>query len=254
MGFLADLGRWFLENWSGDAGWLVRIWQHVEVSAVAVVAAVLVALPLGAWLGHTGRGGLAVVSVVNIGRAMPSFGILALALPFTIWLADTVWFIDSGLGFAPTFVALFALALPPVFTNTWAGIRGVDPEIVEAARGMGFTGRRLLRDVEFPLALPVILTGVRVTAVQVVATATLGALVGYGGLGRYIIDGFATQDDVRIVAGALLVAALSVLTEAMFSLVERRVVSPGLGIERQTTVPTPETRFRNGEHPEAVLS
>jgi osmoprotectant transport system permease protein len=83
----------------------------------------------------------------------------------------------------------------PVFTNTWAGVRGVDPEVVEAARGIGFTGRRLLRDVELPLALPVVITGVRITAVQVVATATLGALVGYGGLGRFIVDGFATQDE-----------------------------------------------------------
>ncbi|MFH1103467.1 MAG: ABC transporter permease, partial [Actinomycetota bacterium] len=225
------------ENWSGDAGWLIRIWQHLEVSVIAVAAAVVVAIPLGAWLGHTGRGGLAVVSVVNIGRAMPSFGILALALPFTIWLAHTFpAVVKSGLGFAPTFVALFALGLPPVFTNTWAGVRGVDPEVVEAARGMGLTGRRLLREVELPLALPLIITGVRTTAVQVVATATLGALVGYGGLGRFIVDGFATQDDVRMVAGALLVAVLSVLTEITFSLLERWTVSPGIAHHRRAEI------------------
>jgi len=233
MGFFAELSRWFLDNWSGDTGWLMRIAQHLEVSAIAVAAAVAVAIPLGAWLGHTGRGGLAVVSVVNIGRAMPSFGILALSLPFTIWLAKTVPFVKSGLGFAPTFVALFALALPPVFTNTWAGVRGVDPEVVEAASGMGMTGVRLLREVELPLALPVIITGVRITAVQVVATATLGAIVGYGGLGRYIIDGFATRDDVQIVAGALLVAVLSVLTELGFSATERWAVSPGIAAHRR---------------------
>lgn len=233
MGFFAELSRWFLDNWSGDTGWLMRIAQHLEVSAIAVAAAVAVAIPLGAWLGHTGRGGLAVVSVVNIGRAMPSFGILALSLPFTIWLAKTVPFVKSGLGFAPTFVALFALALPPVFTNTWAGVRGVDPEVVEAASGMGMTGVRLLREVELPLALPVIITGVRITAVQVVATATLGAIVGYGGLGRYIIDGFATRDDVQIVAGALLVAVLSVLTELGFSAMERWAVSPGIAAHRR---------------------
>lgn len=232
IGFLSDLGRWFVENWSGEAGWVIRVWQHLEISALAVLAAGAVAIPLGAWLGHTGRGGLAVASVVNIGRAVPSFGILALSLPFTIWLARTVPFVRSGLGFAPTFVALFALALPPVFTNTWVGVRSVDPEIVEAAQGMGLTGRRLLREVEMPLALPVVLAGVRVTAVQVVATATLGALVGYGGLGRFIIDGFATQDDLRIVAGAVLVAALSLATELAFSLVERRLVSPGIGVDR----------------------
>ncbi|HLA66557.1 MAG TPA: ABC transporter permease [Acidimicrobiia bacterium] len=232
MDFFAELGRWFLENWSGDHGWLIRLWEHVEISGLAVIAAAAVAIPLGAWLGHTGRGGLAVISVVNIGRALPSFGILALALPLTIWLHQ-VGLLSSGLGFAPTFVALFALGLPPVFTNTYAGVRGIDPEVVEAARGMGFTGSRLLRDVEFPLALPVILTGVRVTAVQVVATATLGALVGYGGLGRFIIDGFATQNDVRIVAGALLVAILSIITEVSFSLVERCSLSPGITVARK---------------------
>jgi osmoprotectant transport system permease protein len=237
-GFFSDLARWFGDNWSGGDGWLVRIGQHLEVSAIAVVAAVLVAVPLGAWLGHTGRGGLAVVSVVNIGRAMPSFGILALALPLTIWLHKAMpSVVRSGLGFAPTFIALFALALPPVFTNTWAGVRGVEPDLVEAARGMGMTERRLLREVELPIALPVILTGIRITAVQVVATATLGALVGYGGLGRFIIDGFATQDDVQIVAGAFLVAVLSVLTEVAFSAMERWTVSPG--IDRRTIAEIP---------------
>jgi len=166
--------------------------------------------------------------VVNIGRALPSFGIIALALPITIRIADNVPFISSGLGFFPTFISLFALALPPIFTNTYAGIRSVSPETVEAARGMGITETRILTGVELPLASPVVLAGIRTSAVQVVATATLGALVAYGGLGRYIIDGFATQDDLQIVAGALLVGILSVLTELAFALVQRRVVPPPL--------------------------
>lgn len=226
--FLGDLLQWFVDNWDGDTGYLARIWEHVTVSAAALVAAIGVALPLGAWLGHTGRGGFAAVSVVNIGRALPSFGIVALALPFTIWLADAVPFIDSGLGFLPTFVALFALALPPIFTNTHAGIRSVDPETVEAARGMGIGGVRLLATIELPIASPLILTGVRITAVQVVATAPLGALVAYGGLGRFIIDGFAVRDTVQIAAGAVLVALLAVATEVGFSLLERVVVPKGL--------------------------
>jgi osmoprotectant transport system permease protein len=228
IGFLGDLFGWFLENWDGDTGYLVRIWEHVTVSAAALGAATMVALPLGAWLGHTGRGGFAAVSVVNIGRALPSFGIVALALPVTIRLADAVPFIDSGLGFLPTFVALFALALPPIFTNTHAGIRSVDPETIEAARGMGIGGARVLTTVELPIASPIILTGLRITAVQVVATAPLGALVAYGGLGRFIIDGFAVQDTVQIAAGALLVAMLAVATEVGFSLLQRRIVPPGL--------------------------
>lgn len=226
--FLVDLGRWFIENWDGTAGYLNRTWEHIQVSAAALVAAAALGVPLGAWFGHTGKGGVAVVSIVNVGRALPSFGIVALALPITIRIADAVPFIDSGLGFFPTWIALFALALPPIFTNTHTAVRGVDPETVEAARGMGITEGRLLKDIELPIASPVILTGIRLSAVQVVATAPLGALVAYGGLGRYIIDGFAIQDDVQIFAGALLVAGLSVLTEVAFSLLERRVVPEGL--------------------------
>lgn len=227
-GFLAELGRWFLENWGGNAGYLNRTWEHIQVSGAALAVAIAIAVPLGAWLGHTGRGGLPAVSVVNLGRALPSFGIVALALPITIRIARNVPFIESGLGFLPTFIALVALALPPIFTNTYAGIRSVDPQTVEAARGMGVTEGRILREVEIPVGSPVILAGIRTSAVQVVATATLGALVAYGGLGRYIIDGFATQDDVEIVAGALLVAALSVLTEAAFGFLERRLVPRAL--------------------------
>ena len=228
--FLGDLVRWFGENWDGSAGYLNRTWEHIQVSGAALGAAVALAVPFGAWFGHTGKGGLAVVSIVNIGRALPSFGIVALALPITIRLANSLPFVSSGLGFLPTFVALFALALPPIFTNTYAGVRNVDPEIVEAARGMGVTEGRLLREVEMPIASPIILTGVRVTAVQVVATAPLGALVAYGGLGRYIIDGFAIQDNIQIFAGALLVALLSVLTEVIFSRLEKRVVPEGIGV------------------------
>lgn len=224
MEFLTDLGRWFLENWDGSGGYLNRTWEHIEVSGAALITAAVIAVPLGAWFGHTGRGGLAVVSVVNVGRALPSFGIVALALPITIRIANAVPFISSGLGFFPIFIALFALALPPIFTNTYAGVQGVDAEIVEAARGMGVTEGRLLRQIEMPMAAPVILTGIRLSAVAVVATAPLGALVAYGGLGRYIIDGFAIQDDIQIVAGALLVAALSMLTEIAFSISERWVV------------------------------
>lgn len=224
MGFLGDLGRWFIENWDGNAGYLNRIWEHVEVSGAALIAAAVIAVPLGAWFGHTRKWGLTIVSVVNVGRALPSFGIVALALPITIRIASAVPFISSGLGFFPTFIALFALALPPIFTNTYAGVQGVSSEVVEAARGMGISERRVLRDVELPLASPVILTGLRLSAVAVVATAPLGALVAYGGLGRYIIDGFSIQDDVQIVAGALLVAALSVLTEIVFSRAERSLV------------------------------
>jgi len=230
MDFLSDLSRWFIENWSGTSGWINRLWEHVQISAVSMLIATAFAFPLGAWFGHTKRGGVAVPTIVNIGRALPSFGIVALALPITIRIADAVPFISSGLGFFPTAVALVALALPPIFTNTYAGVAGVDPDIVEAARGMGVTEPRILREIEVPMALPVILTGVRLSAVAVVATVPLGALVAFGGLGRFIIDGFAVQDDVQIVAGALMVAALSILTEVTFSWLERRIVPAPLRV------------------------
>lgn len=240
--FLGDLVRWFGSNWSGDAGYLVRTVEHVTVSGAALLAAVTVALPLAAWLGHTGRGGWAVVSLVNIGRAIPSFGIIALALPLTIRLADAVGFIDSGLGFLPTFVALFALALPPVFINTHAGIRAADRDTVEAARGMGMTGFAVLTGVELPMASPVIMTGIRTTAVQVVATAPLGALVAYGGLGRFIIDGFAVRDSVQIAAGAILIALLAIATDVAFSRLQRRVVPVGIAPNRNAGNTTPDLR------------
>jgi osmoprotectant transport system permease protein len=224
IGFLADLAGWFLENWSGPAGWAHRVWEHIQVSAAAVAAAALVGIPLGSWLGHLGRGGAVVASMVHLGRALPSFGIVALSLPVTIRIAEQVPFIKSGLGFFPTFIALFALALPPIFANTHAGIRSVDPGVVEAARAMGLTGAGTLTAVELPAASPVIIAGLRTATVQVIATATLGALVAYGGLGRFIIDGFAVRDDVQIVAGALLVAVLAVATELAFAFLERRVI------------------------------
>jgi len=241
MEFLGDLARWFVENWSGTTGYVNRIWEHVQVSGVSVGLAALLGVPLGAWMGHTGRGGFAAVTIVNIGRALPSFGIVAISLPITIWIAERVPFIDSGLGFFPTFIALFALALPPIFTNTYTGVRSVDPDIVEAARGMGVTEWRILTTVELPMSSPVMMAGIRTSAVQVVATATLGALVAYGGLGRFIIDGFATRDNIQVVAGALLVALLSILTETAFGLMERRVIPAPL-----------RRRAEEREAPEAV--
>ena len=207
--FLSDLARWFGANWDGDAGWVHRVAEHLWVSAFSLVAAAVVAIPLAAWLGHRGRGGTLAVSLANLGRAVPSFGVVALALPLTIRSADRLPFIDSGLGFAPLALALFVLAIPPIFINTHEGVRTVDADTREAALGMGMSGRSLLATVELPLAMPLIVEGIRISAVQVVATAPLGALVAYGGLGRFIIDGFAQRDSVQVVAGAVLVLVLA---------------------------------------------
>lgn len=200
--------------WEGPSGIPSRLVEHISLSALAVVIAVVVAVPLGVWIGHTGRGDAVAVAVANIGRAVPSFGVLALALPFTIA-------IGLGLGFWPTFLALLLLAVPPVFVNAITAVRQVDRATIESARGMGLTNRQILVSVELPLALSLIVDGIRVAAVQVVATATLAALVGWGGLGRYIVDGLAQRDNAEVFVGAFLVAALAILTELLFSAIER---------------------------------
>lgn len=234
MEFLGDLVAWFLDpaNWTGVNGIPNRVWEHVQISVVAMVAAAAVALPPAMWLGHHRRGGFLAVAIVNVGRAVPSFAIMALFLPISLRLG-------LGLGFWPTLLALFALAIPPIFTNTYTGVRDVDPALVEAARGMGMTDGEVLRRIEAPMASPVILAALRVSAVQVVATAPLAALVAWGGLGRYIVDGFSVQDNVRVLAGGILVALLSVGTELLLGVIERRVVPKGLGRSREVVATTP---------------
>jgi len=238
MGFLGEVLAWFTtaEHWWGEAGILNRVFEHTQISLFTMVVALIIAIPPAVALGHRDRGGNWVMTAVNIGRAIPSFGILALALPFTIELANGInlfgWEfspISSGLGFWPTFVALLALAIPPVFTNVFTGVREVDADTVEAARGMGLTERQILGRIELPMAMPVVLTGIRVASVQVVATATLGALVAWGGLGRFIIDGFAQQDNVQVFSGAILVAVLAIATEMVFVVAERTLVPHGIG-------------------------
>jgi osmoprotectant transport system permease protein len=223
MAFLADVAAWFGDtaHWHGANGIPNRVLEHAELSALAIVCGAILAIPAGVILGHVRKGGLLAVSVVNIGRAIPSFAIVAIALPISIRLG-------LGLGFWPTWLAVFLLALPPMFTQSYTAIRTVDPQAVDAARGMGLRERELLLGVELPLAAPLVLAATRVAAVQVVATVPLGALVGWGGLGRYIIDGLAQRDFVQVFAGALLVAVLAVATELGFGLAERVVLPRGV--------------------------
>jgi osmoprotectant transport system permease protein len=221
-----DTLRWFIDpaHYQGSDAVQVRILEHLELSALAVAIAAAIALPIGLYLGHTGRMAFLAVNVANIGRALPSLALLALALPVALPLG-------LGLGFWPTLFALIPLAIPPILTNTYVGIQSVDDDVIEAARGMGLSERGILERIELPLALPLVLAGVRTSAVNVVATATLGALVAGGGLGRYIVDGMALQEYDRLFAGALLVAALAILVEVAFGTFERRATSPGLPAE-----------------------
>ena len=224
MSLPAEVVEWFstAEHWRGDFGVPHRLAEHALMSLAATVTAMMMGLPLGVWLGHRGRGGAVAINLTNVGRAVPSLAILALvqqAIGLSGW---------PGFGARPAFVALVALAVPPLVTNAYVGLRGVDRDVVEAARGMGMTGPELLRRVELPIALPLIMAGVRTSAVQVVATATLAAVTAWGGLGRFIVDGFGQQENAQIVAGALLVGLLALVTESILARVQRIMVSEGL--------------------------
>jgi len=222
--FAATIG-WLLDagHWQGSDGIPVRLVEHLAIAIPSVLAAALVALPAGAWTGHTGRGAAVAINLANLGRAVPSYAVLAIVLPVSLRLSP-----DLGLSVIPTFTAMTLLAIPPILVSTYAGIRGVDRELVEAARGVGMRERQILRQVELPLALSVIAGGLRTASVQVVATATLGAVVAYGGLGRYIIDGIARNEADRMLAGVILVAALAVAVEVAFEIAERILVPRGV--------------------------
>jgi osmoprotectant transport system permease protein len=221
-GFFARVVEWFgdANHWIGSSGVPSRLGEHVLLSLAAVLIAMAIALPLGLYIGHTRRFEFLVVSVTNVGRAIPSFGLLFLfVLLFGLGLRYPTWFRPAIL------IPLVLLAIPPILTNTYVGIQGVDDDTLEAARGMGMTERQVLVRIEVPLGSPLILAGLRTAAVQVVATATLAAVIGGGGLGRFIVDGFSLGQSptgrAQVFAGAVLVALLAILTEVAFSLVER---------------------------------
>jgi osmoprotectant transport system permease protein len=218
MTFLAAVVRWFLDpqHWQGIDGIPNRLQEHVVMSLAATATAAAIALPIGLVLGHFGRGGAFAINVSNVGRALPSFAILVLAVQLV------------GIGAAPAYAALVALAVPPMVTNSYVGMRDVDERLRDAARGLGMRESRVLLGVELPNALPVVMAGIRTAGVQVVATAPLAALVGWGGLGRYIIDGLSQRDYVQVFAGALLVAALSAMAELILATAQYLLTPPGL--------------------------
>ncbi|WP_336109523.1 ABC transporter permease [Streptomyces sp. PTD9-10] len=198
-------------HWSGDDGVRHRLLQHLVLTVVCLVISCLIALPVALVLGHLGRGGALAVNISNVGRAVPTFAVLVLLLltPVGKW------------GEGPTVVALVLFAVPPLLTNAYVGMREVDRSVVQAARGMGMTGRQTLFHVELPLSLPMVLNGVRIAAVQLVATVTIAALAGGGGLGRIITAGFNLASTPMVVAGALLVAVFALIVEAVFEVSER---------------------------------
>jgi osmoprotectant transport system permease protein len=218
MNFANQVLQWFLNSthWQGDAGIPHRTFEHLAMSGASVLTAALIALPVGIAIGHYGRGGILAINISNIGRAVPSFAVLVIAVEL------------FGIGALPAFIALVALAIPPMVTNSYIGMREVDADVREAARGMGMRERAVLLRVELPIALPLIMAGIRTSAVNVVATATLAALVAWGGLGRFIVDGFGLQDYPMMFAGAIMVAVLSLIVEFSLAGVQRLSTPAGL--------------------------
>jgi len=221
---IPSLLSWFTDpaNWSGEDGIPARVLEHVEYTVVVVLIAMLIAVPVGLWVGHTGRARW-LVTLANSLRAVPTLGLL---FAVALWLGPRI---SGDLAFTlPSIAVLVLLAIPPLLAGTYAGIEAVDPAARDAARGVGMTPMQVLRQVELPNALPLLLSGVRSAVLQVVATATIAAYIGLGGLGRYLVDGIALGDYPRTAGGAVLVAVLAVVLDGVIALVQRRVVSPGL--------------------------
>jgi osmoprotectant transport system permease protein len=219
------IAAWFTNpaNWSGPTGIPTRLLQHIGISGVSLLIAAAIALPIGLWIGHTGRGVRLAINLANFGRAIPSLAMIGLVVPITTMLDP-----QTGFRVYPTLVAMVVLAIPPILVNSYAGISEVDRELVEAARGMGLRERQILGRVEVPIALPVIVGGLRSATVQVVATATLGAIYGLGALGSFVVEGVAQQDHGKLFGGVILVTVLALGSEGLLTLAQRRLTSPGL--------------------------
>lgn len=209
-------------NWTNPGGILDRLGEHLVISAAAVALGCLAAWPLGLWLGHRGRGGGLVVLVSNVTLAIPTIALLTI-LPLTF----------LGFGDTATVLALAVFTVPPLLANAYTGVREVDPEVRDAARGMGLSGRQILVQAELPLAVPYLAAGFRTASVQAVATVTLAALVGGGGLGAIVNEGFGRLDMGEVLAGGILVAVLCMLIEAVLAVVQRLVTPRALRTRRK---------------------
>jgi len=203
-------------HWHGYDGIPTRLVEHIRYSLIALAIAAAIGLPVGLLTGHTGRGGNTLSLIATAARALPSFGLLVLM------------FVLIGFGLVPVMIPLVVLAVPPILVTTYEAMRSVDPSPVDAARGMGMNEASVLFQVELPVALPLILSGLRSAAIQIVSTATIAAYVSLGGLGRYIIDGLYQRNYEKVVGGATLVAGMALVTLGLFWGIARLAVSPGV--------------------------
>ncbi|MDQ2837920.1 MAG: ABC transporter permease [Actinomycetota bacterium] len=224
---ITDIGNWLSTSahWHGPDGIPVHLKEHLQYSLVALLIAGVIALPLGMVIGHTGRGSFVVVAIANSFRALPTVGLLTF---FYILISPHIHGTGNATYFIPSEIVLILLAIPSILTNTYAGIDAVDPAVRDAARGMGMRGSQVLRQVELPNALPLIFSGIRSAFLQVIATATVTAYVGLGGLGRYLIDGLSQRDYPQMASGAVLVAVLALLIDIVLALIQRYTVSRGI--------------------------
>ena len=210
-------------HWSGSDGVPARVLEHLEYTFLALAFVCLIALPLGLFVGHTGRGSVAIAGTANALRALPDFGLLV----YVVLLISGK--LPAGLAYLlPSVLVLVILGIPAVLSATYAGIQAVDPAARDAAKGMGMTGSQVLWRVEVPNAMPLILSGVRSSMLQIVATATIAAYVSLGGLGRFILDGQSQRDYSQMAAGAVLVGVLAILLDLLVAGLQRLVVSPGV--------------------------
>jgi osmoprotectant transport system permease protein len=223
MELLAAIAQWFGNpaHWQGPAGIPTRVGEHLALSGAALLLAALLGLTTGIWVGHTGRGAQLAVNLANLGRALPTFGVMAIVLPITATFDP-----EAGFKVYPAIIGLAILAVPPLLVNAYVGVSGVDPDTVEAGRANGMRERQLLTQVELPLALPAILAGVRSATSQVIATATLAAIFAGPGVGAYLVEGYAQRDYPQMWAGVILVAVLFAIAEVVLALVQRALTAP----------------------------
>lgn len=250
---MTELWSWLTDaaHWQGSDGVPARVLEHLQYSAAAVLLAALIAIPAGLYVGHTGRGRVLIVNAAGTLRAIPSLGLLFLAV---MVLGPRLT--GDAAFLAPALLVLAILAVPPLMAGAYAGVEQVDPAARDAARGMGMTGREVLFGVEIPCALPLIFSGLRSAVLQVVATATLAATVGLGGLGRYLIDGLTVRDYGQMAGGAVVVAVLALAVDGLIAVVQRTSVSRGLtetgGRRRRSVTPAVRAEPQATARPTAV--
>jgi osmoprotectant transport system permease protein len=245
---MGDIVAFFTDpaHWEGTTGIPNRLLEHLVISGVSIMLATLIAIPIGLYIGHTNRGSSLAINLANIGRAIPSYGMMVILLPITLLLAPVLGYDEGfGLTFLPIFLAMTFLAVPPLLVGTYAGLRSVDRDLIEAGRGMGLRERQIMARIELPIASSIIVGGFRTATLQVIATATIGAILGGGGLGRFIFDGLnqGLAGRTSIYAGAIMVSVLAIGVDLVLAWAQRRLTPRALRKGGRPDRPTPISKL-----------